>query len=230
MSIQNIIWTVVVIIVAVALLRFLGSMESEVDAKNRAKNPTETKKPEDKLGKWWKDHKDKIQTLMLVALGLIAINMLCNKVEFVGWQRVNAHKAFLWLNVFLLFTVFLTLAGKNPVVKWVAGLIALIILVGGGRIWFGSTSRSSELASIQQSIPMVEVRYPVKSGEVSKILVCGDIVSWTDTPVYLRFNGVGDWKPWKHPGQKVPADTNTIEIKADKEDIIVVVKEPRPSV
>lgn len=180
---------------------------------------------------WWTTHKDTVYSLVYVSLAIVVVNVLCAQVGFKGWSNIKEHQSFWSLNISLLVTVFFTLVAKKPVVKWFAGLIALIILVGGGRIWFGSTSRSSELASIQQSIPMVEVRYPVKSGEVlNKILICGDIVSWTDTPVYLRFNGVGDWKPWEHPGQKVPADTNTIEIKADKEDIIVVVKEPRPSV
>ena len=175
---------------------------------------------------WWKS--EIAVTLGLVTLGLIAINMLCNKVGFVGWDNVYRHESFLWLNASLLIAVFLTLAAKKPVVKWVAGLIALIILIGGGRIWFAD----NPMHSTKQASVTVEIPYSLKKGEVTDILLLEDIVSRDMVPVEIRFNKLdsltefGEWQKVEG-GIRFPYPVTFVQYRALTDTFNVRVRAPR---
>lgn len=88
---------------------------------------------------WWTANKDIVQSLVLVGLAIVAVNVLCAKIGFGWWHNVWNHEAFWWLNTSLLFTIFLTMVAKNLAVKLSAAVLALIIVVGIVNI--GSTDK-----------------------------------------------------------------------------------------
>jgi len=218
----------IIIGLAIYVILFTTNLKSNKDVKNGAQSTADQKKPVSDIRGWFNSHKDTIQTLVLVAIGIVAINVLCNKVGFPGWQNVYRHESFLWLNASLLIAVFLTLAAKKPVVKWVAGLIALIILVGGGRIWF----KAGPAHTVNQASVAVGIPYTLKKGEVTDILLLEDIVSRDMVLVEVRFNkpdSLTEFSEWQkvEGGIRFPYPVTFVQYRALTDTFNVRVKAPR---
>lgn len=125
--------TMTYIILALMCLWFFASVTKILHMQGKLKMPALSTSGGQNVH-WW--NSDTTKTMGLVTLGLLAINVLCNRIGFLGWSNVENHRSFVWINVSILVAVFIYITAKSAVAKCFAGLILLIIIIGVGQNWW----------------------------------------------------------------------------------------------
>ncbi len=156
--------------VVLYIISWLSSLVSEKEASRPREESAPATKAEGTLSgfrKWFSDHHDLIQTLVLTVLGVGTVHMLCMKLGKQGWWQLYNHEAFWALNAAFILAIFLTLVAKKTVVKLCAAVILFMVAFESWQIWRGGHNPSSQtvytLKANQWSSPIVLLGNKVKT-------------------------------------------------------------------
>lgn len=175
----------------------------------------------------WSQHREQVVAVGVIGLALTLINWLCSTVGWNWWNNVwTNHKSLFWITqLSIVFACIVFISLENSIAKLFSRGLLLLCTLG----WFTVNDFSIGDLIPDPAQQTIVKKTLVKAGEV-KGFYHSDIVELDDLPlIHYRVNNRGEFKvrkfgqDWK---ELLPADTNRLEFKADR-DFIVKERVPR---